>query len=248
MAALLEVTGLAKDFDGVQVLAGVDLVLGEGELLCLIGPNGCGKTTLFNLLTGVLRPSGGAMRFAGHDLAGRRPQAIARQGIGRKFQVPRIFADLSVAENMTVPLLAGPAGAGPLALLSLGADRVRVDGLLARVRLAGRRETPAGQLSHGEKQWLEIAMVAAQSPRLMLLDEPTAGMTGAETAATAGLIRDLQRVTGIAAIVIEHDMGFVRTLGCPVAVMLRGRVHLRGTYDQIAADPEVRAAYLGTAA
>ncbi|GAB4393534.1 MAG: urea ABC transporter ATP-binding protein UrtD [Kiloniellaceae bacterium] len=236
MSTLLEVAEVEKDFGGVRAAAGLTLALGEGEMLCLIGPNGCGKTTLFNLITGALRPDAGRLRFAGEDLTGLEPHQIARRGILRKFQVPGIFPDLSVAENLTV------------ALVGSGAEEAgRLDDLLAVARLADKADLAAGSLAHGEKQWLEIAMVLARRPRLLLLDEPTNGMTAAETAATVALIRDLHARFGCAVLVIEHDMGFVRDLACPVALMVRGRIERQGSYEALRDDPLVREAYLGAA-
>lgn len=234
MAALLEVAEVEKDFGGVRAAADLSLSLGEGEMLCLIGPNGCGKTTLFNLVTGALKPDSGRLRFAGEDLIGLEPYQIARLGILRKFQVPGIYADLPVAENLTVAMVGSSAE-------SAG----RLDELLDLARLADKRGLPAGGLAHGEKQWLEIAMVLARRPRLLLLDEPTNGMTAAETAATVALIRDLHARLGCAVLVIEHDMGFVRDLGCPVALMVRGHIERRGSYEELQADPLVREVYLG---
>ncbi|MEO3430194.1 ATP-binding cassette domain-containing protein [Pelagibius sp. CAU 1746] len=234
MTALLEVAEVEKDFGGVRAAAGLSLSLGEGEMLCLIGPNGCGKTTLFNLVTGALKADSGSLRFAGEDLRGKEPYEIARLGILRKFQVPGIYPDLPVAENLTVALV-GSADEG----------EARLAELLDLARLADKRGLPAGSLAHGEKQWLEIAMVLARRPRLLLLDEPTNGMTPAETAATVALIRDLHARFGCAVLVIEHDMGFVRDLGCPVALMVRGRIERRGSYEELQADPLVREVYLG---
>jgi len=234
MVQLLEVAGVEKDFGGVRAADGLDLALGEGEMLCLIGPNGCGKTTLFNLITGALRPDAGSVSFSGEELIGREPHEIARRGILRKFQVPGIYPDLTVAENLTVAIVdSGDEAAS------------RIDELLALARLEEKRNLPAGSLAHGEKQWLEIAMVLARKPRLLLLDEPTNGMTAAETAATVALIRDLHGRFGCAVLVIEHDMGFVRDLACPVALMVRGRIERQGSYEEIQADPLVREVYLG---
>jgi urea transport system ATP-binding protein len=238
MTALLEVAEVEKDFGGVRAAAGLSLSLGEGEMLCLIGPNGCGKTTLFNLVTGALRADSGSLRFAGADLRGKEPYEIARLGILRKFQVPGIYPDLPVAENLTVALVGSGAGSGD-------EGEARLEELLDLARLADKRGQPAGSLAHGEKQWLEIAMVLARRPRLLLLDEPTNGMTAAETAATVALIRDLHARVGCAVLVIEHDMGFVRDLGCPVALMVRGRIERRGSYEELQADPLVREVYLG---
>ena len=165
----------------MEVLTGVDLVLDAGELLCVIGPNGCGKTTLFNLVTGQLRPTAGRIRLDGHDLTRLRPHTIARLGIGRKFQVPSVFATVSVAENLMVARAAkaGQAGLVGLARPIPASDREAVAEALDLIGLTDKAAQPAGTLAHGEMQWLEIGMVVIAQPRLMLLDEPTAGMTRA---------------------------------------------------------------------
>ncbi|MEQ9609790.1 MAG: ATP-binding cassette domain-containing protein [Kiloniellaceae bacterium] len=238
MTQLLEVAEVEKDFGGVRAAAGLSLSLAEGEMLCLIGPNGCGKTTLFNLVTAALKPDSGRLCFAGTDLIGLEPYQVARLGILRKFQVPGIYPELSVAENLTVAVVGSGVGSNE-------AGDARLAELLALARLEDKRGQEAGRLAHGEKQWLEIAMVLARRPRLLLLDEPTNGMTVAETAATVALIRDLHRRFGCAVLVIEHDMGFVRELGCPVALMVRGRIERRGRYEELQADDLVREVYLG---
>ena len=233
---MLEVAGLEKDFGGVRAADGLSLTLGAREMLCLIGPNGCGKTTLFNLITGAIPADRGSLTFDGQTLRGLEPYQIARRGILRKFQVPGIYPELTVRENLVLAA-GGRSDEAP-------GD---IEALLDLARLSGRGQLPAGSLAHGEKQWLEIAMVLAGRPRLLLLDEPTNGMTGAETAATVALIRDLHRDHGCAVLVIEHDMGFVRELDCPVALMLRGRIERRGSFAELQADPLVRDAYLGQA-
>ena len=239
--ALLEIEGLRKTFGGLAAVDGVDLALEEGALHALVGPNGCGKSTLFNLITGARAPRAGRVRFAGEDITGWPVHRIARAGIGRKFQVPAVFDELTVLENLCLPRWS--RGRLPLlarASLAAGQDQ------LARVHLTGKGAVRAGALSHGERQWLEIGMLLAADVRLLLLDEPTAGMTQAETAATAGLIRS---VAGSATVlVIEHDIGFIEALGCPVTVMARGRILCSGSFAEVRADARVRELYFGRAA
>jgi ABC-type uncharacterized transport system ATPase subunit len=238
--ALLEIEGLRKDFGGLAAVDGVDFALAEGDLHALVGPNGCGKSTLFNLITGTLPPSGGRVRFAGEDITGWPAWRIARAGIGRKFQVPAVFDELTVLENLALPRWA----AARLPMLARADLAPRND--LARLHLAGKSAVRAGALSHGERQWLEIGMLLAANARLLLLDEPTAGMTQGETVATAGLIR---RVAGAATVlVIEHDIGFIEALACPVTVMAKGRILCSGSFAEIRADARVHELYFGRAA
>ena len=248
MSALLEIRDVAKAFGGVHALAGVRFAMGEGELRCIIGPNGCGKTTLFNVVTGAFPPTAGRVYFRGADITGLRPHEISRLGIGRKFQVPGIYPTLTVGENLEIPLSATAGRHGPLGVLRRGATASDLRGLLDRFDLAGDAAVPAGALAHGQKQWLEIAMLLAGNAHLLLLDEPTAGMTGPETLATADLIARIRAETGVAVLIIEHDMNFVRSLGCPVVVMMRGAVFREGSYEEVQRDPTVREAYLGGAA
>jgi len=245
MPPLLEIRDVTKTFGGVRVLNGINLSIDSGEVLCLIGPNGCGKTTLFNIITGAFAPTSGQVFSDGDDITGLPPHRIARRGIARKFQVPGIYPSLSVFENLEISVVSAAAHRRPLGLLlaNLGTDPPI--NMLQPFGLADCAWTTAGSLAHGQKQWLEIAMLLANKPRLLLLDEPTAGMTPAETAATADLITSIRKQSGIAVLVIEHDMHFVRRLDCPVVVMIRGTVFRRGFYAEVQADPTVRNAYLG---
>jgi ABC-type uncharacterized transport system ATPase subunit len=241
--ALLELRGLYKRFGGLVAVGGVDLALGRGELQALVGPNGCGKSTLFNLITGDLTPTAGSVHFAGHDVTGLPPHRIARLGIGRKFQVPAVFDELTVAQNLALPGWRG----GGLATLR-AADPKPASAQLRRLELEDKQDQLAGALSHGERQWLELGMLLAQGPELLLLDEPTAGMTAAETQATAVLIRELVAERALAVLVIEHDVGFVENLACPVTVMAKGRILISGSFAAVRADPRVRELYFGRAA
>ena len=239
--ALLEIEGLHKAFGGLAAVDGIDFALEQGALHALVGPNGCGKSTLFNLITGALRPDSGRVRFAGQDITGWPVHRIAKAGIGRKFQVPAVFDDLTVLQNLSLPRWSS----GRLPMLA-AADLTPGEDRLSRIHLAGKGAVRAGALSHGERQWLEIGMLLAARARLLLLDEPTAGMTQAETAATAELIR---AITGDATVlVIEHDIGFIEALGCPVTVMARGRILCSGSFAEIRADERVRELYFGRAA
>jgi urea transport system ATP-binding protein len=244
-APFLEIEGLTKLFGGVRAVDNIDFSIGSDEMRCVIGPNGCGKTTLFNLITGYLPPTSGVIRFRGRDISGLALHEIARSGIVRKFQVPSVFPDLTVEANVQS---ARHARGGESA--KLGADVSEadaVDRLLATVRLERQRHQPAGKLSHGQKQWLELAMVLATEPLLILLDEPAAGMTRAEKSETVRLLQAIRHETRVSALVIEHDMDFVAALDCPVSVMMMGRIVASGSFAQIRENPQVREVYLGPA-
>lgn len=242
--ALLYLDGLTVSFDGFRAIDNLSLVLMPGEMRAVIGPNGAGKTTLMDIVTGKTRPDRGTALFDGrHDLTSLDESAIARLGIGRKFQKPTVFEALSVADNVMLAL----EGSGRLArLLSHGSDGPQarhVAAVLDRVRLSHRAGDEAGSLSHGQKQWLEIGMLLAQDPKLLLVDEPVAGMTDAETEETALLLRDIARDHSV--VVVEHDMGFVRELGVKVTCLHEGSVLAEGALDEVSADPRVVEVYLG---
>ncbi|VTU26676.1 Autoinducer 2 import ATP-binding protein LsrA [Variovorax sp. PBL-H6] len=243
---LLSVRDIRKRFDALAVLNGMSIELDAGAVKCIIGPNGCGKSTFFNILTGVLKADAGRIEFAGERVERFAPARIAGRGMLRKFQVPGVFPGLSVLENLEVAQL-GRAGGGVGSCLS-GAPRFDYRGALRDAGLEAHGGTAADQLPHGLKQRLELLMLVSRGPRLLLLDEPTAGMTTQETAEVAKLIRRLSSEHGVAVLVIEHDMHFVRALACPVVVMLKGVVQREGQYEEVRQDAQVRAAYLGEAA
>ncbi|MBV1704063.1 MAG: urea ABC transporter ATP-binding protein UrtD [Hyphomicrobiales bacterium] len=242
--SLLYLDGVEVSFDGFRALRGLSLSLSRGEMRAIIGPNGAGKSTMMDVVTGKTRPDKGDVLFDGvHDLTGLDEAEIAALGIGRKFQRPTVFDSLPVADNLALAL-AGPRGTW--AALRGGRDaaaRARIDALLDRARLGDRRADPAGALSHGQRQWLEIGMLLAQDPKLLLVDEPAAGMTDAETADTAELLKSLAGERSI--VVVEHDMAFVRALGVSVTVLHEGAVLAEGPLDVVSADPRVVEVYLG---
>jgi urea ABC transporter ATP-binding protein UrtD len=240
---ILETQSLVKRFGGLVASDHVDFSIREGELRCLIGPNGAGKTTFFNLLSGQLAPDEGRIVFQGKDITGVPLHLRARQGMGRKYQSPNLFDDLTVADNIRI---SSRGKCSPFSLLSRGQDAAYeevVESMLRTVHLEQKRNLPASKLSHGERQWLEIAMVLANRPTLLLLDEPTAGMTPAETRETAQLLKEITR--NISAIVIEHDLKFVREIASRITVLHKGAVLTEGSIEEIAANREVRKVYLG---
>lgn len=242
---LLVVAGLAKRFGGVRALDGVSFGLDEGEVKCIIGPNGCGKSTLFNVLSGVLKPDAGQAFLGGLPIAGLAAHRVSRLGIGRKFQVPGILPELTPMEHLEIAIAARQTEGRIARLVGWAGARAEALGRLEAAGLADYADRPAQALPHGIKQRLEILLLVARGARLLLLDEPTAGMTEDETMATIALIRAVNRDTGAAVLVIEHDMAFVRSLACPILVMMRGQVLCEGGFDEVRADPRVRAAYLG---
>lgn len=235
--ALLQTTALNKHFGGLHVTNAVDLTLERGEIHCLIGPNGAGKSTLFRLILGEHRPSSGSILFAGEDITALHSFDRIRRGISVKFQVPGVFKGLSVRQNLEIALQRKQSGA---------ALRARIDELLEFLGLKGDAKSLAGSLSHGQKQWLEIGMAIALEPRLLLLDEPTAGMSPEETHATGELVRRLN-AKGMTVLAVEHDMAFVRQVAHTVTVLHLGKVFAQGSIDAIVADERVAAIYLGQA-
>jgi ABC-type uncharacterized transport system ATPase subunit len=231
---LLAGHALHRHFGGISAVRGVDLVVDRGELRCIIGPNGAGKSTLLNMLCGTLAPSSGNIELEGKSLVGLKLHEFVREGVSRKFQVPSVFETMTVRDNLEVARPGRYAEGRPVP---------DIDEVLQLLGLAKHAETRAGQLAHGQKQWLEVGMALVTAPKLLLLDEPTAGMTAEETQRTAGLLQHLKGELTI--IAIEHDMRFVRALDCHTMVMHQGQVIADGPFAAIEEDETVRDVYLG---
>ncbi len=242
--ALLDMTGVQVDFSGFLALRDLNFSVEPGELRCLIGPNGAGKTTALDVICGKVKARAGRIFFDGRSIHRLEEYRIARLGIGRKFQVPSVFRDLTVRENLNVAYSKRP-GVFPNLGVWAGRSAARdLDKLAEFVGLDGEIGRPAGILSHGQTQWLEIAMLMAQDAQLILLDEPTAGMTAVETRKTADLCKRLKGRHTL--IVVEHDMGFVKAIGEMISVMHQGRLLAQGMASEIETDRNVKAAYLGS--
>jgi urea transport system ATP-binding protein len=242
--ALLYLNGVTVSFDGFKALNDLSLIVEKGELRTIIGPNGAGKTTMMDVVTGKTRPDAGEVFFRGAvDLSRLDEAEIANLGIGRKFQRPTVFENLTIFENLELSL-ADSRGTWRTLFAHLNpARRDRIAATLARIGLAERSGQPAGLLSHGQKQWLEIGMLLIHDRTLLLLDEPVAGMTDRETEETAELILDLAKDRTI--VVVEHDMAFVRSLGARVTVLHEGSVLAEGSVDHVQNHPRVIEVYLG---
>jgi urea transport system ATP-binding protein len=240
----LHLDDVHKSFDGFKAIDGLNLAIEKGELRAVVGPNGAGKTTMMDIITGKTRPDRGRVIWDGHlDLTRLDEAGTARMGVGRKFQKPTVFETHTVEDNVALAL-SGPRGVwATLFHRRTAAEAARIDELLELVRLTEARERLAGGLSHGQKQWLEIGMLLAQDPELLLVDEPAAGMTDAETMRTAELLRGIAGKHSV--VVVEHDMEFVRALGCKVTVLHRGAVIAEGSLDHVSANREVVEVYLG---
>ena len=231
-------------FDGFKAINGLNLDIAPGELRCIIGPNGAGKTTMMDIITGKTRPDSGQVFFGSTiDLLRYREAEIAAMGIGRKFQKPTVFEHLSVFENLELALKTDKRVAPSMLFRLDSAQSDRLAEVLHTIHLADSVSRQAGLLSHGQKQWLEIGMLLMQDPKLLLLDEPVAGMTDEETARTAELFLTLKGKHSL--MVVEHDMGFIRTISDIVTVLCDGSVLAQGTLDQVQADERVIEVYLG---
>ncbi len=243
---ILNVEDVSKTYDGFKAISNLNFYLYEGELRTVIGPNGAGKSTFFDLISGRAKPDTGTLRFGDNtDLTRLNEYEISRLGIGRKFQTPSVFVEHTVWNNMVLSL-AGSRGVFASLFQKLDSTgRDRIDELLKLVRLHDKRYWKSGQLAHGEKQWLEIAMLLAMQPRVLLLDEPAAGMTDEETHRTGELLLSLAGKHSL--IVIEHDMAFVRQIARDgtVTVLHQGSVLCEGHFDEVQSNPKVRQVYLG---
>ncbi|WP_136255027.1 urea ABC transporter ATP-binding protein UrtD [Onishia niordana] len=231
-------------FDGFKAIDNLNLTINDGELRCIIGPNGAGKTTMMDIITGKTRPDSGEVWFGSrHNLLTKSEPEVASLGIGRKFQKPTVFEALSVFDNLELAMAADKRVLPTLAEKLSGEQRSRIDEVLETIGLETLRSRQAGILSHGQKQWLEIGMLLMQRPRLLLVDEPVAGMTEQEMERTAELLTSLAGKQSV--VVVEHDMGFVRSIARQVTVLHQGSVLAEGTMDQVSNDSRVIEVYLG---
>jgi urea transport system ATP-binding protein len=243
-STILYLDSVSVSFDGFRALNKLSFYLVPGELRAIIGPNGAGKTTMMDVITGKTRPDEGQVYFDSKvDLTRLDESAIANLGIGRKFQKPTVFETQSVEDNLRLALRDKRSVYSALFSRTTSAQAKRIDELLQIIGLGGQRAALAGLLSHGQKQWLEIGMLLAQEPRLLLVDEPAAGMTDAETATTATMLKEIARQRSV--VVVEHDMEFVRSLNAKVTVLHEGSVLAEGSMDHVQNHPRVIEVYLG---
>lgn len=246
---LLAIESVTKSFDGFKAINDLNFYLDHGEMRAVIGPNGAGKSTFMDIVTGRTRPDEGSVKYYPDgsnnpiDLTQLREYEINRLGIGRKFQTPAVYEQLSVWQNLLISLDRPRGIWASLTYKATAEDKQRIEEILETVSLKDMRTTKAGFLSHGKKQWLEIGMLLAQNPKLLLVDEPAAGMSDAETERTAELLISLKGKHSI--VVIEHDMEFIRQLGQKVTVLVQGHVMKEGSIDAVSEDEEVRSVYLG---
>jgi urea transport system ATP-binding protein len=243
-SALLYLDGVTVSFDGFRALNNLSFAIEPGEMRAIIGPNGAGKTTMMDVVTGKTRPDTGEVMFDGtYNLTRLDEAQIADLGIGRKFQKPTVFDSHTVYDNLELALKADHRARATLWWRESTAEQRRIDEILQTIRLSAVRYRLAGSLSHGQKQWLEIGMLLAQDPKLLLVDEPVAGMTDVETHQTAELLKEINREHTV--VVVEHDMTFVRELGVKVTCLHEGSVLAEGSIDQVSQNDRVVEVYLG---
>jgi urea transport system ATP-binding protein len=243
--ALLYLDGISVSFDGFKALNDLSLIIQPGEMRAIIGPNGAGKTTMMDVVTGKTRPDEGEVYFGqgAYDLSKLDETEIAELGIGRKFQKPTVFEMHTVEDNLLLALKSDRRVRGTLVWETTASQNERIERILETIRLIRVRSRFAGSLSHGQKQWLEIGMLLAQEPQLLLVDEPVAGMTDAETEQTALLLKEINKEKTV--VVVEHDMHFVRELGVRVTCLHEGSVLAEGSIDQVSTNDRVVEVYLG---
>jgi urea transport system ATP-binding protein len=239
----LAIEDLTVSFDGFKAIDALTLYIDKNELRVVIGPNGAGKTTLLDLICGRTKASGGSIKFKNEELTRMAEFQRVRRGIGRKFQTPSIYENLSVFQNLEVSFPKGRSVLGALAFKCTAEVKDRVQAVAEEIHLADKLETEAGLLSHGQKQWLEIGMLLMQDPELLLLDEPIAGMSARERDMTAELLQRICQNRSV--VVIEHDMDFVKRIAHKVTVMHQGKILAEGSMDQVQNDPKVIDVYLG---
>ena len=240
---ILSIEGLTVSFDGFKAVDNLDLSIDENELRVIIGPNGAGKTTLLDMICGKTKPSGGSIRFRGTELSKLADYQIVRLGVGRKFQTPSIYEDLTVAENLEISMPQSHGMWASIFFRRTKAVQERIAFIAEEVMLKDHLRMKSGKLSHGQKQWLEIGMLLMQDSELMLLDEPVAGMSPREREETAELLKRI--ANGKSILVIEHDMDFVRSIARKVTVLHQGRLLSEGSMEEVQSDPRVIEVYLG---
>ena len=240
---ILNLKDVSVSFEGFLALNNLNLTLTKGELRAVIGPNGAGKTTFLDVITGKVKPTKGDVFFKGKSLVGKKEHKIARIGVGRKFQSPRVFENLTVQENLEISVSQYSSTIKLIANKPSENKLEEIKKLMKIVNLSSQSEIKAGSLSHGQKQWLEIAMLLGQKPALMLIDEPVAGLTDEETDLTADLLKSLSGENTV--LVIDHDMEFIRRLESNVTVLNQGSVLCEGSMDEIQSNPKVIEVYLG---
>lgn len=247
---VLDVADVGKNFGGLQALSNINLRIEEGKTHAIIGPNGAGKSTLLNVCIGRIKPDGGTVTFNGTVLTGRQPHEINQLGVARVFQTPEIFPDLSMLQNVMIPALAKRESSfKPNALASMYAETEvagEAEHMLRDMGVSGDLDRPAGSLSRGDKRRLELAMCLVQHPRLLLLDEPTAGMSRHDTNRTIDILKTIKE-RGMTKVIIEHDMHVVFSLADRISVLAQGRIIAEGTPEEIRGNPKVQEAYLGGA-
>ena len=244
MAVILDLQNVTKAYDEYKVVDGFNFKVNQGELRCLLGPNGAGKTTTIDLVTGRQKATSGKIIFDGRDITGLREDKIAKQGVGRKFQVPAVFKDLTVRENLQVAFSRNTDPFANMIRFGRKEGQERLEQVVELAGLENRLDEQGGNLSHGETQWLEIGMVLTQNPKLLLMDEPTAGMTEQETHKTSQIFNRLKGEHTL--VVVEHDMAFVREIADVITLMHLGRTLAEGPMEEVENDPKVKEVYLGS--